>query len=275
MSVTATQIRNARQADLFEYLCRAHPDEIKREGQWLRMKNNPSLLTKKGYGGYKDYSSLETGNSIDFLVMHMNYDFVTAVTSLTGGGICTSAKPREPPTRTVVFPEKAGDDRKVRSYLGGRGFTKDVLDQLIESNLLYQDIRQNAVFCNADKDFFELRGTWSGKTFHQCRKARSDCYWCFAPNGPPQQAYVCEGAIDAVSLYLIHLRKGDADKANAYCGIAGVANQRTIERISRWIPTVIAVDNDEAGEQCRLRNSGLPALIPYSKDWNEDLIAMT
>lgn len=58
-----------------------------------------------------------------------------------------------------------------------------------------------------------------------------------------------------------------------YCEIAGVANQQAIERIRAWLPTVLAVDNDTAGEQCRNRNSGIPALISRGKDWNEDLIS--
>ena len=41
---------------------------------------------------------------------------------------------------------------------------------------------------------------------------------------------ICEGAIDAISLYLIHLQTGVSVKNKAYCGIAGVANQQTIEK---------------------------------------------
>ena len=56
-----------------------------------------------------------------------------------------------------------------------------------------------------------------------------------------------------------------------YVSIGGVANQRTIDRLKRKHGVVLAVDNDQAGEECRKRNPDLPTLIPVRKDWNEDL----
>ena len=271
MAVTREEIRAARTADLYDFLLFFHPGEFIREGHWLRMKRNPGLCMKRGCGGYKDYATGATGNSIDFLIAYMNYDFQTAVTSLVKSGTATS--PKAPQSRTVIFPEKAGDASAVRAYLSGRGFPKKTLDKLLAANLLYQDVRRNAVFCSSAGDFYELRGTWPGKVFHQCRKRTSDCFWFFTPEGPPEKAYICESAIDAVSLYLLHLQNGFSDGAGAYCSIAGVANQKSIERISAWLPSVLAVDNDVAGQECRHRNSNMPALIPQKKDWNEDLLA--
>ena len=268
--VTKEQIRLARNADLYSYLIRAHPDEFQKEGgSWLRMKREPGLCTKKGLGGYKNYSTLETGNSVDFLVNHMDYGFQQAVTCLVAGSIAPYGE--TPAIRQVVLPERVADSYAVRTYLSARGFTDEVIDQLMEQGLLYQDANRNAVFRSSAGDFYEARGTRAGKPFHQCGKMKPDCLWVFIPGGSPDKAYICEGAIDAVSLYLLHLRNGSSTK-NAYCGIAGVANQQTIEKIKRWLPAVIAVDNDAAGEQCRIRNAGIPAIIPQHKDWNEDLI---
>ena len=235
------------------------------------MKRDPGLCTKKGLGGYKNYITLETGNSIDFLVNHMNYGFQQAVTCLVAGSRSISSSGDAPSSRQVVFPQRSAESYAVRAYLSARGFTNEVIDHLMEQELLYQDTNRNAVFRSSAGDFYEARGTWAGKPFHQCGKMKSDCFWSFAPNGSPDKAYVCEGAIDAVSLYLLHLRNGLSTK-NAYCGIAGVANQQTIDKIRLWLPAVIAVDNDTAGEQCRIRNADLPAVVSQHKDWNEDLI---
>lgn len=274
MLVTAEQIRNARKADLVQYLLRVHPDAVKREGHWIRLKSKPGICMKEGLSGYKDYSSLETGNSIDFLVRYMNYDFVTAVDCLAYCSGCFHS--REPPDRRVSFPEKVSDTRAIHAYLSGRGFTGEILDRLISEDLLYQDARGNAVFRSTAGDFFELRGTRPGKPFHQCGKASPDCFWSFSPGMHPTQALICESAIDAVSLYLLRLGTGDDGAVScAYCGIAGVANQKAIERIQRWLPAVIAVDNDTAGQQCRTRNSHLPFLVPRNKDWSEDLLGRT
>lgn len=270
MSVSKEEIRAARTADLYDFLLRMHPDEFKREGHWLRMKSQPGLCLKKGCGGYKDYATLETGNSIDFLLRYMRYSFVDAVSALSSENLSTPRN--DPAVRDIVFPERSPQDAAMRQYLSGRGFPDETMDQLESAGLLYQDIHRNAVFRSAKADFYESRGTWPGKPFHQCGKKTPDSFWSFCPEGPPKRAYICEGAIDAVSLCLIHSRKGMAEN-NAYCGIAGVANQQTIERIRVWLPAVLAVDNDAAGEQCRNRNSGIPSMIPRGKDWNEDLIS--
>jgi ABC-type uncharacterized transport system substrate-binding protein len=87
----------------------------------------------------------------------------------------------------------------------------------------------------------------------------------------PETAYVCEAAIDAVSLFLIHRQQGKTDPA-VYVSIGGAVNQQTIERIKRKVPSVLAVDNDPAGNECRTRrNPYIPTLLPIGKDWNDDL----
>ena len=269
--LTTEQIRSARMAGLYEFLRRNHPDEVKQEGRWVRWKANPSICTKQGLGGYKDYATLESGNSIDFLVRHLGYDFVTAVTRLTATNAMAGIHGQSVKTHDLILPDKSEDDRLVRAYLSGRGFTGQVIDQLIEKGLLYQDICRNAVFCSAEGDFFELRGTRPDHVFHQCGKKFPDRCWCFIPANEPEQAFVCESAIDAVSLYLLHLKSGETG-GNAYCGIAGVANQQAIDRIRCRFSVVIAVDNDAAGQQCRWRNRDLPSVVPQAKDWNEDLM---
>ena len=77
-------------------------------------------------------------------------------------------------------------------------------------------------------------------------------------------------AVSAVCLMLIHKAQGITDPA-VYVSIGGVANQQTIDRLKRKIPSVLAVDNDPAGDECRARNPDLPTLIPVGKDWNDDL----
>lgn len=270
MSVTKEEIQAARAADLYDFLLRTHPDEFKREGHWLRMKSCPGICMKQGCGGYKDYATLESGNSIDFLLKYMKYGFVEAVSALNAEKPSISRVTSL--SREVVLPEQSPQDEAVRRYLSIRGFPEKTIDRLESDGLLYQDIHRNAVFRSTHADFYEARGTWLGKSFHQCGKKTPDSFWSFCPEGPPKRAYICECAIDAVSLYLIHSRNGMATN-NAYCGIAGVANQQTIEKIRAWLPSVLAVDNDAAGEQCRIRNGGIPSLIPQHKDWNEDLIS--
>ena len=95
--------------------------------------------------------------------------------------------------------------------------------------------------------------------------------WYLLTDPKPDTAYVCEAAIDAVSLMLIHKAQKKTDPA-VYVSIGGVANQQAIDRLrKKKLTIVLAVDNDPAGNKCRQRNSDLAALIPHNKDWNDDL----
>ena len=67
-NVSKEQVASARCADLYDFLIKYYDSKFKHEGDSIRPKDNHSISIKKGYHGYKDFSSGETGNSIDFLV---------------------------------------------------------------------------------------------------------------------------------------------------------------------------------------------------------------
>lgn len=274
MYVTKEQICQARRANLADYLLREYPADVKIVGSSLCLRKNPSLYVKKSVPGYHDFATGEHGNSIDFLTRHLNCSFTDAVNTLCrsdGSPMSKATMTRSP----FLLPEKARPpfDRVV-TYLTGRGIPSETVMFLIRENLLYQDTPHgNAVFVSPDEDYCEIRGTGS-RPFHGCRKKTSDRFWYLLTDPKPETAYVCEAAIDAVSLMLIHKVQGITDPA-VYVSIGGVANQQAIDRLRRKkLTIVLAVDNDPAGNECRQRNPDLTALIPYNKDWNDDLRKM-
>jgi hypothetical protein len=133
----------------------------------------------------------------------------------------------------------------------------------------------NVVFVSPGRDYCEIRGTltYVDRPFHGCMKTQPDRFWyltnCRLPQ-KPATAYICEAAIDAASLLVLHRYAGITEPA-AYISIGGAANQQTIRRIKTKIRTVLAVDNDEAGQKCRDRNPELDVIVPVCKDWNDDL----
>ena len=72
-------IRQARVADLSQFLLDQFPDAVKVSGSSIWLKDRTYVCTKKGYCGYVDYHTNETGNSIDFLVTYLNFTFRDAV----------------------------------------------------------------------------------------------------------------------------------------------------------------------------------------------------
>ena len=281
------QMQRARKADLYEYLMRYHAGQFKREGQSIHPIGNDSLSIKRGYSGYMDFATEDKGNSVDYLVKYMGYALDQAVFALCGdmGGLSDKKdiavsdnnrdgfKEKLPP----AFPEPAeGRFRQLFAFLAGRGIPAKTVQALVDQRLLYQSReRNNAVFINRERDWAEIRGTYTlgAKKFKGvAANCRADGFWWFRTGRGASVVYICEGAIDAVSLYILHMRHGKSDPA-IYVSIGGVSKQPAIDRIKRQMAAVLAVDNDDAGQQCREKNPELPYILPVMKDWNEDLQA--
>ena len=282
-NVSKKQIASARHADLYAFLMKYHSSNFKTEGDSIRPKDNHSISIKKGYHGYKDFSTEETGNSIEFLTNHMGYTFVEAVQALSD----VSALAQQPTdvqqdgieNVPPKFPEPVnGMYKNLFAFLKNRSISTETIQKLVKQKLLYQEkSKNNIVFINMERDFAELRGTYTfGNPFHGIvTGSRHDGFWWFRTSKHASKCYICEAAIDAISLYELHKIQGKHEEAY-YISIAGVAKQPAIDRLKKYkYKLVLAVDNDIAGQQCRARNSELEYILPVNKDWNEDLQALS
>lgn len=277
-NVSKEQIETAKHTDLYAFLVRHHDSDFIHEGNSIRPKNNHSISIKKGYCGYNDFGSGETGNSIDFLINHMGYDFVGAVQALPDSprtNCPTNAVQPQAKNIPLKFPTPIdGNYKNLFAFLTGRGITVETIRILIGQNIMYQERKNNnIVFINAEKDFAELRGTYTyGKPFHGIVPGcRHDGFWWFRTSEDAAVGYICEASINAISLYELH-RLQNKQRAAYYISIAGAAKQPAIDRLKHSkLNLVLAVDNDDAGQDCRDRNPDLEYVLPINKDWNEDL----
>ena len=282
-NVSKEQILTARRTDLYAFLVRHHDPDFTHEGDSIRPKNNHSISVRRGYSGYRDFSTGETGNSVEFLTRHMGYGFVHAVQALAGMAAPSLASPpaaSQPDGAGQVPPEFPppvdGMYRNLFAYLSNRGISRQTIHALVSWKIMYQEkAHNNIVFINPERDFAEIRGTYTyGKPFHGVvPNCRHDGFWWFRTSKNAGTAYICEAAVDAVSLYELHKIQRIVHAVPAYyVSIAGAAKQAAIDRLknSRLIP-VLAVDNDDAGQKCRDRNPELAHILPANKDWNEDL----
>ncbi len=284
MQYTSTQIRSARRADLHRYLLLHHGDRFKAEGDSLRPLDNHSLSIKQGYSGYKDFATDETGNSVDFLTRYMGYTLPEAVLALCDNLVDLTAIQEDSYTTPLLdmsdapleLPEPLdGPYRQLFAYLISRKIPAKTIQMLVHDRVLYQSKdHNNIVFVNPERDFAEIHGSLSyGKSFHSCRKKAADRFWWFRTSPDADTAYICEAAIDAISLYLLNEQNENLTPAY-YISIAGVTNQKAIDRIkgqSFLNNVILAVDNDAAGQLARDKNKDLACLIPCHKDWNDDL----
>ena len=286
-NVSKEQILTARRTDLYAFLVTHHDPDFTHQGDSIRPKNNHSISVHRGYSGYRDFSTGETGNSVEFLTRHMGYGFVHAVQALAG--MAAPSLAAVPPA--AAQPDAAGHVppgfpppvdgwyRNLFAYLTSRGISVETIHMLIKQKLLYQEKnKNNIVFINLERDFAELRGSYTyGRPFHGIvPNCRHDGFWWFRTSRDAATAYICEAAVDAVSLYELHKIQRAVHTVPAYyVSIAGAAKQPAIDRLKNSrLTAVLAVDNDDAGQKCRDRNPGLPYIIPRYKDWNEDLQAI-
>lgn len=286
MYVSTALIEQARTADLFAFVLSRHAELFTREGHSVYLTGNKSLYIKEGAYGYRDFSSGETGNAITFLTDHLGYGFQDAVLALCGCPVSeaysspsASMAAAFPVTRHIRLPEAAPlPHTRMYAFLMARGIPKPAVKQLASAGLIYQSAgTNNIVFVNKERDYCELRGTYTfgEKPFHGCRKAGADRFWYFQPGpGKAETAFITEAAIDAISLCLLHRHSKIDVSAFVYISIGGVSNHAAICRIKRRIRTILAVDNDSAGEACRRKHSELESILPIHKDWNEDLQAI-
>lgn len=277
-NVLKEQIVSARHADLYAFLIKYHNSSFKIEGNSIRPKDNHSISIKKGYNGFKDFATGETGNSIEFLTNHMGYTFVKAVQALSNGSATIYSKNIQQNGIKDVPPQFPapvdGRYKNLFAYLLSRSISAETIQMLINQKIMYQEkSKNNIIFINAERNFGEIRGTYTyGKSFHGVvPNSRNDGFWWCRTSKNATKGYICEAAIDAISLYELHKIRRYQEEAY-YISIAGVAKQSAIDRLKNSkLHIVLAVDNDAAGQQCRDRNSELEYILPVNKDWNEDL----
>lgn len=79
---TSVELSSARRTELYDFLLTHHSDKVKKVGNTLLLKSNPSVKVKKGYYGYTDYQTRERSHSIEYLMRYFNYSFEEAVIAL-------------------------------------------------------------------------------------------------------------------------------------------------------------------------------------------------
>ncbi len=275
------RIKRARKADLYRYLVVNHPYSIGFEGNYLYLKEYDSLYVKKGASCFFRFSSQEAENSIDLLVNYLGYSFPDAVSALcevpTSSAKSEDCIPRVSLVHSPVFPERGSFPfKKVFAYLTrSRRLSPEVVNKLICKGLIYQDINGNAVFINHSQTYCEIRGTYSDIKYHRSLRLQGGVpYWSVGVGkGNICKAYICEGCIDAISLYELHSSIRAIKEPTIYCSIGGVSKQKAIDCIAglKGASVILAVDNDPAGEKCRQSTPSLAYILPQGKDWNDDL----
>lgn len=283
-------ILEARNVHFARFMGDNYPELIKREGaNYGRSTENSAFVFGPRY--YSDNSSpdKEKQDAIHYLETRFGMTFQEAVRTL-----CAYAQGRtmdDTPNHgtiknvegkalaesnyTPVFSSDERDMKVVHDYLKSRSIEMtEELASLVHAQR-YQEL-VNAVFVSRDCKYGEIRGTYNPDAPYRPFKGKipgsdSDGYFIIGSHDP-MRIFVCEAAIDAISLQ-IYLGICQDTRDSAFASIGGLGNTSAIERIKKTYPTaeiIIAFDNDDAGNKAASR-------LPYKryqsfcKDWNEEL----
>lgn len=167
------------------------------------------------------------------------------------------------PTKSFSLPPSHADNRRVFSYLRGRGIAPEIINHCIKHGLLYESAQHhNCVFVGfaGDRPAYAMqRGTLQDKRFVG-EVVGSDKRYSFAvPMTPGDSPTLCvfESAIDALSyLTLLKQRGRDWRKANTLSlgGISTEKGRGLPPPLSQYLKTaphisrvVLCLDNDAPG----------------------------
>ena len=276
-------IQKARQANLAEFLMSAGVPLVRNGSRYKHKKYDSLVFTGNAYFWN---SKQEHGNAIDYLVRHMNMDFISAVSALTSDYI--SPPPSRPPASPL---ELSGNCDKMKAYLSvTRNISPNVVDSLIAQKLLHQEKHtNNAVFLMRDENNIavgaELHGTTT-KRFKGVKTGSNYGYGFnvrFSEDAVFDYALFFESALDLLSFidYKLNFESKTLDR----CILISMSGLKTnVIKHSLAVfgnpstRAVLCVDNDPAGRafKTEIANARI-TYINFSpnnnfKDWNEQLI---
>lgn len=259
-----------RNVDLYDFLLQFAEDEWKKEGtRYLRHKEHTSCIVTKGKGYVWNSHNIKGRNPVDFLITFYDFNFKQAIQAVKSYILYfnNSVVYNDENATKSLFKIAKKPWPELFSYLcSKRKLEKDIIERLVDNHKILLTVfgkHKNICFYDDNTGHYECIGIGS-KRFKQV--SDGIYYWSFG--NIKQKAYICESAIDAISLY--QLLKEQA----TYISIAGSATRnKIIEKIMKsYEEVILAVDNDEAGNKVAAAYPGLKRIIPQNKDWNEDLL---
>ena len=149
-------IQKVKEMDLYTYLKNYEPDELvhfsrgtymTRTHDSLKISNGMWYWFSQGVGGK---------TALEYLIRVRDYSFIEAVEIILGKSkisppIQSKQKEKVQNVR-LLLPKKASDNEQVIKYLVGRGIDKDIIQECIDNDLIYQQYQNNnVVFVGYDK----------------------------------------------------------------------------------------------------------------------------
>lgn len=284
--VSSEQITKAKSINLINYLKECHPEMIKKDphsNRYIDATHDSLVIMERGF---TRFSTGDKGDQIQYVMNYLHMDFQDAVLLLNNylgcgnsGEKCISFNYYTPNSNSEYFekPEAAtGKYRRVWSYLTIiRGIPAETVEKLFDDGTLYQDKAYgNCVFMSSKCKYAEIVGTTDIRFKKIEANSEPDGYW-ITGNTDSDTVYICESAIDAISLMVLNQKYNSTENA-AYASMGGLKKE-VLKRLEAdgFKKVILAVDNDSAGYKfTEQHDEYLEIETPRGckiKDWNEML----
>ena len=302
---TKEEINKAKEIDLYSYLNQRYPDElvpfsrdtyVTKEHDSLKISNGMWHWFSKGIGGR---------SALDYLVKVKNMSFIEAMEELVG---CSRMSPnydykmKNNKETDLQLPEKNNSNDKITSYLLSRGIDKEIIEECISKELIYESKdKHNVVFVGYDKNykprFASERGTNSSRYMHDCYGSnKAFSFKLTDKNELSDSVHLFESVIDLLS-YATILKENNIDfhlenllsLAGVYQPAANIDESKVPISLALFLNNnqninkiYLHLDNDQAG---RLATLALKKSIKnkyevidkppkYGKDFNDYLCSI-
>ena len=258
--------------DLLTYLRRYEPHELVRfSGDTYTTRTHGSLKISNGKWCWWKHK-IGGVTALDYLIKVEGLSLPGAVIQITGSPLpqySNSERPREQPRPSPKFtlPQRHADNKRVFSYLRGRGIAPEIINYCIKHDQLYEDAdHHNCVFVGYDDDMprhaFQ-RSTLSASTF-MGDVPGSDKRYSFAVPRTAGTKTLCvfECAIDALPyLTMLRTRGQDWYRANtlSLSGVYGpkhngemrlpLALDQYLKDNPQINTIILCLDNDDTGHR--------------------------
>lgn len=281
-----------------------------RKGKYYSLKEHDSVIIDTNKNCYWQNSVPALGNGIgqggsviDFAINLGRMDYVDAIKmfkddlNIANNSTFTPIKRENKKNKPInkdkrlELPEADDNNKKVYAYLTKtRSITPEVVNDLIKSKKLYQDLKGNCVFVgydfqNSSKPVFAIkRGTNTYKPFYG-DVSGSDYSKCWFVDFQADTLCITESVIDALSVMTL---SGEEYKKYDYLALAGVGKWEAIKSYldnKKYKLVIISLDNDDTGVEAtqiisnyiesNYQGQRIMKVLPpkeHGKDWNDVLI---
>lgn len=290
--VSKDEIQKASSVHIIDYL-ESKGENLIKQGKYYRHSEHDSLVINEN--GKWFWNSRNEGGfgSISFARSFYDYSFQDAVRDVNGQEITKTIDRENTITnKPFDYPKQYEKETQnnITDYLHNkRRISKTTINNLIKSDLIAEDKKNNCVFKWKDRETGEVIGAdrqgtiemYDGNYFKQIVSgSKADGGFQFDV-GEPENLILFESPIDAISYY--DLYKPSNTRFKSMSGLKDRSAATSVKELAKEIhdngrnfqKIIIAVDNDDAGHNFSNKWVNMFNIserhTPKSKDWNQDL----